>query len=208
MAAADINSPATVGSGLSLRVSSPADFVAWIDAMVAEINSPDSRESEWSDAWDLADYYAHQLGLVEAVGALGVRMPPSVYGPDQRGVWNDELRKRLVAVRMTLTGQGELVAARQRLAATASPSALAEPETGGTTDNYLPAANPLLTHLELAKMYRVESETARKRLDRWRKKHAAGDDWNEVSERRPNEPQYLYKLSAVKSLFEGNSASG
>lgn len=77
----------------------------------------------------------------------------------------------------------------------------AEVQRKGSGKQSEPPADPLLTHLELAKRFDTEAESARKRLDRWRQKNAAGDGWHEVTERRANEPQYLYRLSAVLSLF-------
>jgi len=63
------------------------------------------------------------------------------------------------------------------------------------------ADDPLLTHIDLAKRFNLDRETARKRLDRWRSKNKGGD-WIEATDKRPNEPKYLYRLSAVKHLFE------
>ena len=67
--------------------------------------------------------------------------------------------------------------------------------------------DPLLTHIELAKRYQLTREAARKRLDRWRSANDAG--WIEANDTRPNEPKYLYRLSAVRNLFDASkSASG
>lgn len=64
--------------------------------------------------------------------------------------------------------------------------------------------DPLLTHVELAARYNLEREAARKKLDRWRSKNSNG--WIEATDTRPNEPKYLYRLSAVESLFGSASA--
>jgi hypothetical protein len=66
--------------------------------------------------------------------------------------------------------------------------------------------DPLLTHVELANRYNVQREATRKRLDRWRSVNDAG--WIEATDIRPNEPKYLYRLSAVRNLFEQSQPSG
>jgi hypothetical protein len=60
--------------------------------------------------------------------------------------------------------------------------------------------DPILTHRELASRYKCDREAARKKLDRWRSSNCEG--WIEATQPRPNEPRYLYRLSAVRHLFE------
>jgi hypothetical protein len=60
--------------------------------------------------------------------------------------------------------------------------------------------DPPLSHIDLATRYGRDPEATRKMLDRWRKRN--GDGWHEVDNRRQNEPKYLYRLSAVRTLFE------
>lgn len=62
--------------------------------------------------------------------------------------------------------------------------------------------DPALSPGEIAKRYNLDAEAARKRLDRWRSTH--DDGVIEVSNRKVNEPKYLYRLSAVRHLFDGN----
>jgi hypothetical protein len=60
--------------------------------------------------------------------------------------------------------------------------------------------DPPLSHVDLAIRYGRDPEATRKMLDRWRKRN--GDGWHEVDNRKQNEPKYLYRLSAVRTLFE------
>jgi hypothetical protein len=59
----------------------------------------------------------------------------------------------------------------------------------------------MLTHVDFAKRYGIPQEVARKRLARWRKANPGGN-WTEVEYPKPREPRYLYRLSAVRHLFE------
>jgi hypothetical protein len=82
--------------------------------------------------------------------------------------------------------------------------ATAPPPSGQQADS---AAGKLddsfLSHVDLASMFGLDAAATRARLDRWRsvnKSTKAG--WREVSERLPREPKYLYRLSAIRHLFE------
>jgi hypothetical protein len=71
----------------------------------------------------------------------------------------------------------------------------------------LPALAPDRTELEkdawrtatdLARLFGVEGDALRQRLNRWRKKNDGG--WKEVTDRKPREPKYLYRDGAVRSI--------
>lgn len=51
----------------------------------------------------------------------------------------------------------------------------------------------------LAKHYGLQPDTARKRLDKYRESHI--DGFQEVENRRRNEPKYLYQAKAVKGIL-------
>lgn len=67
-------------------------------------------------------------------------------------------------------------------------------------------AEAWLSHTDLADRFELPHEALRKRLGGWRKKHAAGNDWKEVSERKPREPKYLYRLGAVLPIVNEMAA--
>lgn len=59
---------------------------------------------------------------------------------------------------------------------------------------------------DIAQQFNLSPEPLRKRLDRWRKTHH--DGWIEVTERKPREPLYLYRISAVRPVIDALIASG
>jgi hypothetical protein len=60
----------------------------------------------------------------------------------------------------------------------------------------------------LAAMFGVRNvEILRKRLERWRHNHPPGDGWIEVSDPKPREPKYLYRLGVVSNIVEAAKAS-
>ena len=62
-----------------------------------------------------------------------------------------------------------------------------------------------LTHIDIAKLFPpLSAENARKRLDYWRGKHQdlVGRDFHEAQDRRGRSPSYLYRLGAVRQIFE------
>jgi hypothetical protein len=85
-----------------------------------------------------------------------------------------------------------------------APTAEANAERTSATNG--PAANPprkgTATVKELVEEWSVPGEAARKALDRWRQKHAGGDGYTEVSDRRPREPKYLYDRAKVCHVME------
>ncbi len=83
---------------------------------------------------------------------------------------------------------------------TDSPGWPDEVEQTSASGSASTADNPLLTHVELATWFDLDRESTRKKLDRWRSKNDAG--WIEVTDKQANEPKYLYRLSAVRNLFE------
>lgn len=104
------------------------------------------------------------------------------------------------------------MAAAELDALTAEQSTIQPPVVNGQTlENRLPAAalppDAWLSHIDLANQFKLASESLRKRLDRWREKHAAGDDWKEVPERKPREPRYLYRLGAVSPIISEMAAA-
>ncbi len=88
-------------------VASVESFANWIDAIVHKIEVG-SDESDWSRAWDDAEWAIRSLGLPKAMDALGYRINPLVFGTDEKGVWRRELSKRLISLRQRLVG-GEAV---------------------------------------------------------------------------------------------------
>lgn len=64
----------------------------------------------------------------------------------------------------------------------------------------------MLCCADLAKRFGVPADNLRQRLKRWMKTH--DDGWKEVNDRRPREPKYLYKVSAVMHIIEELQASG
>jgi hypothetical protein len=59
-----------------------------------------------------------------------------------------------------------------------------------------------LASSDIATQFELPLDALRRRLDRWRKKNAAGSGWKEVSDRSKNEPKYLYLLAAVRSIID------
>lgn len=57
-----------------------------------------------------------------------------------------------------------------------------------------------LNHADLASKLEIPAEPLRKRLDRWRKQH--GEVWQEAMEPRAGEPQYVYRVGAIRTLLE------
>lgn len=58
------------------------------------------------------------------------------------------------------------------------------------------------TAVELAEMFDVPLEAARKRLARYRKRDKARNGWRSNEDRRRGEPQYFYVVSAVKAIMQ------
>jgi hypothetical protein len=58
-----------------------------------------------------------------------------------------------------------------------------------------------IARADLAKKYGLGTEATRKRLDRWRENNKGGG-WIEAADRKANEPQYFYRLSSVRHLFD------
>jgi hypothetical protein len=65
--------------------------------------------------------------------------------------------------------------------------------------------NAMLSAGDLASRFGVDPEAVRKRLDRWRK--GTHDGWSEVTDRKPREPKYLFRFSAVSAILK-EMASG
>lgn len=63
-------------------------------------------------------------------------------------------------------------------------------------------ADGLFSSSQLAAQWKIDPEATRKALDRWREKHAGGDGYQENTDRRPNEPKYLYSAKAVNPVME------
>ncbi|NUQ63992.1 MAG: hypothetical protein HUU20_16065 [Pirellulales bacterium] len=71
-------------------------------------------------------------------------------------------------------------------------------QTTEPTDDLPPDA--MLSPATLAAKFDVPLQALQGRLKRWREKHA--DGWQEVTNRKPREPQYLYRLEAVRPVIE------
>lgn len=85
------------------------------------------------------------------------------------------------------------------------PKPVVVPEGGGSTpEQILAGLDPkaMLTHTDLAKRLKLNSEQLRKRLDRWRAEHP-GDGWHEVTERKHGRPKYIYCVSAILDVLRG-----
>jgi hypothetical protein len=99
-----------------IDVNSVANFVAWIDATLEKLNSADADAVTWDywpQAWDDAVAYADALGLSDEVESLGGPIRCPIYVGEKNGEYDydtprkairDKLRKRLVALRLKLTG--------------------------------------------------------------------------------------------------------
>jgi hypothetical protein len=59
------------------------------------------------------------------------------------------------------------------------------------------------THVEFAQHYKIPSETARQRLNRWRKSHPSesGRSYHVNADRRGRKSSYVYLVGKVKHLF-------
>ena len=62
-----------------------------------------------------------------------------------------------------------------------------------------------LSPAELADRYAVPKDALRQRLDEWRKKHHEG--WYEVTDRKPREAQYIYRVGSVRHIIEQMQAT-
>ena len=67
-----------------------------------------------------------------------------------------------------------------------------------------PPVDAMLSPNDLSRINAVEPENLRKRLARWRKKHAAsgGTDWLENTEAGSREPQFLYRVGSVQPIID------
>jgi hypothetical protein len=66
-------------------------------------------------------------------------------------------------------------------------------------DEHVKAGGERLSCPDLASRYKVNAEALRKRLERWMPTHQ--EDWLEVTNRRPRDPKYLYRVSAVLPII-------
>lgn len=84
--------------------------------------------------------------------------------------------------------------------------------TGAAPPAEAPPAHPevqdeaLMTPATMAETFGVNAEALRSRLNRWRKKNH--DGWIENKERGPRQPQYLYRVGAVRHLIDALQATG
>lgn len=62
-----------------------------------------------------------------------------------------------------------------------------------------------LSPAELAERFGVPKDALRQRLDEWRKKHHEG--WYEVTDRKPREAQYIYRVGSVRHIIEQMQAT-
>ena len=80
--------------------------------------------------------------------------------------------------------------------------------SGERADEQAPAAPNDQSYLgprELAKMFDVDCDALKKRLERFRKRNHNG--WNPVSDPRPREARYLYQVGTVKPIIASMKAS-
>jgi hypothetical protein len=85
-----------------------------------------------------------------------------------------------------------------RKTAMAVADALAE---GGVGQNDKPSAG-MASPRELADEYGLKLQPTRKALERWRKNHVLANGYIEITERIPNDPQFLYSRPHVKPMLE------
>jgi hypothetical protein len=101
-----------------------------------------------------------------------------------------DTRRLGVAINQSVMGRGQIIpVSGPRLSTTPSPNVSEDTEP-----------DPMLSAADLANHYHLAPEPLRKTLDRWRAKNA--DGWSEVTDRKPREPRYLYRVSAVRSVIE------
>jgi hypothetical protein len=81
-----------------------------------------------------------------------------------------------------------------------APSVTKQPEPLIGAANATGLGDVLASPADIAQRYDLPLEPLQKRLGRWRQKHDEG--WKEVTDRKPREPQFLYKLSAVSPIIE------
>lgn len=72
-------------------------------------------------------------------------------------------------------------------------------------DHTGPDPQGLYSPADLARLFGLGQDALEKRLARWRKGHFEG--WIENRERRPTEPQFLYRLSVVQPIVDAMLAS-
>ena len=92
-------------------VDSVSEFVAEIDTALAKLNGGDAVRyavDRWASVWEHAVANAYALGLPDAVEGLGGPFPPYLFAPDSPAAKaiRDQLRSRLVKLRVNLTGNG------------------------------------------------------------------------------------------------------
>ena len=86
-----------------------AEFVAWIDATLEQLNGPDAlamSSDRWLTVLEQARAAAYALGLPDVAEVLGGPFPPYLFAPDSPAAkaMRDQLRTRLVGLRNCLTG--------------------------------------------------------------------------------------------------------
>lgn len=64
------------------------------------------------------------------------------------------------------------------------------------------SGDELLSSRQLAERFGRDPQALKQRLRRWREKHAGSTDWVENTERGPRDPQFLYRLSAVRHIVD------
>jgi len=89
-----------------------------------------------------------------------------------------------------------------------APTPAPEPATPAPAPALSESDSVMLSPKDLAKNLNLTNKLGaiKKKLDRWRILHKAGSgyDWIEVPDRRPNGPQHLYRVGAVRSLLTGS----
>jgi len=117
---------------------------------------------------------------LETLGELAIRSPFSARAPDA-----DQYRGYVI------------------LAQVLAPEPEATPPHGdaGCTPPLL------LSAADLAERFGVTRAQANARLQRWRRSRPGSDGWIETQDRKPREPQFLYRLLAVEHLFDSRVSS-
>jgi hypothetical protein len=78
-------------------------------------------------------------------------------------------------------------------------------ESGGAYNRLALRDDEWLCAADIAEAEGVNFDAFRKRLHRWQRKH--DDGWQQVTDRKPRAPKYLYRVGAIRHLIRPRAAS-
>jgi len=172
---------------------------------------------------DTAELVKRRLSLVlhEAVQCAGFEIPEYVGGvirqnggqtPSEGARRTGELTATSILFAASLQEWADDIETEDKQRLALSPSAK-QGETASESSNKRPESEQprpdgpeMLSSPDLADRYNVNPEALRKRLERWMPTHQ--EDWKEITDRRPREPKYLYRVFAVLPIIKELQASG